>query len=63
MFHAVNGDSLGNLKVTTSAIPTPLPDSMQGNKGDRGYSDQTEARVFLIGNPASDRHARSRHGL
>jgi hypothetical protein len=55
MFHAVNGDSMGNLKVTTSAIPTPLPESMQGNKGDRGYSDQTEARVFLIGTP-------SRHG-
>jgi hypothetical protein len=62
MFHAVNGDSFGNLKVTTSAIPTPHSDAMQSNKGDRGYSDQTEARVFLIGNPSTDRH-RSRQGL
>ena len=58
MFHTVNGDSAGSGKVSTSAIPFPLPDTTVGNKGDRGYSDQTEARVFLIGTPHGERNAR-----
>jgi hypothetical protein len=58
MFHAVNGDSAGSGKVSTSAIPTPMPDTTSGNKGDRGYSDMTEARVFLIGTPHGERNAR-----
>lgn len=57
MFHAVNGDSAGTGKMN-SAIPDLTADTTLGNKGDRGYSDQTEARIFMIGTPHTDRHAR-----
>lgn len=57
MFHAVNGDSAGAGKMT-SGIPMPTADLTLGNKGDRGYSDQTEARIFLIGTPHTERKAR-----
>ena len=55
MIHAVNGDSAGNCKPHLAIVQ---PDTTLGNKGDRGYSDQMEARVFLIGTPHSDRSGR-----
>ena len=45
MFHSVNGDRWGQrLDLGVSQNP-PLT----ANKGDRGFSDQADARVFLIG--------------
>ncbi len=57
MFHAVNGDSAGG-KFTISTIPAVQPDASLGNKGDRGYSDQLESRIFMIGTPHIERRAR-----
>jgi hypothetical protein len=51
MFHSVNGDrrgmgrAQGAKKVTLSTDPQP------SNKGDRGFSDRHDAKVFLIGSP------------
>lgn len=55
MFHAVNGDRGGNGWAQPVSAPTLPIDLPQTNKGDRGYSDQMEARTFLIGNPSKER--------
>lgn len=50
MFHSVNGDRRGKgLTGIGKFSPTPSP-APAANKGDRGFSDQTEARIFHIGN-------------
>jgi hypothetical protein len=56
MFHSVNGDRRGNgrLGFGLPALPEDLP---LANKGDRGFSDRSEAQVFLIGSPAKERQA------
>lgn len=58
MFHAVNGDRAGNGRNASGSIfPIDCEPSI-ANKGDRGYSDQAEARVFMIGNSTRERPRR-----
>lgn len=45
MFHSVNGDRWGQ-RLDLGVSQTP---PLAANKGDRGFSDQADARVFLIG--------------
>lgn len=57
MFHSVNGDRRGNGWAQGAAhqLASDLP---KPNKGDRGFSDMTEARTFVIGTPSQDRMSR-----
>ena len=54
MFHSVNGDRWGQGLDIGVSQSQPLT----ANKGDRGFSDQADARVFLIGNPPKSRPSR-----
>ena len=54
IFHAVNGDKLGNGRLGTAHVGQEVVPTLYVNKGDRGYSDQAEARVFLIGQSLRD---------
>ncbi len=54
MFHAVNGDRAGRRNAAGNLFPIDGEPSI-ANKGDRGFSDQAEATVFMIGNPARER--------
>lgn len=54
MFHPVNGDRRGHGRRPASKQPPVLPATPEVNKGDRGFSDRHEARVFLIGRPAQE---------
>ena len=49
MFHSVNGDRWGQ---GLSELGVAQGQPLTANKGDRGFSDQAEARIFLIGSPA-----------
>jgi hypothetical protein len=48
-FHAVNGDRPGSTRTILRLDELDTPPVARVNKGDRGYSDQSEARVFHIG--------------
>jgi hypothetical protein len=54
IFHAVNGDKLGNGRLGTAQSGHDVASPLYVNKGDRGYSDQAEARVFHIGQSHRD---------
>lgn len=58
MFHAVNGDSLGTGRHAAGSSSPLEAVQPAANKGDRGYSDQAEATVFMIGTPARERPRR-----
>lgn len=54
MFHSVNGDRWGQGLDIGVSQSQPLT----ANKGDRGFSDQTDARIFLIGKAPTSRPSR-----
>lgn len=58
MFHPVNGDRQGNRRLKPGAVPPVASDAPAANKGDRGFSDQAEARTFFIGTPPKERQPR-----
>lgn len=49
MFHTVNGDWRGNGKLGIGKLQSTPAQTPAVNKGDRGCSDQTEARIYHIG--------------
>lgn len=55
MFHAVNGDRAGNGRIAAGGLFPIDGEPSIANKGDRGFSDQAEATVFMIGNSARER--------
>ena len=54
MFHAVNGDRAGNGRNASGIFPIDGEPSI-ANKGDRGFSDQAEATIFMIGKSTRER--------
>jgi hypothetical protein len=58
MFHAVNGDRAGNGRLMAGGLLPIDVEPTIANKGDRGYSDQAEATIFMIGTPARERPRR-----
>lgn len=58
MFHAVNGDRAGNGRLAAGGLSPIDGVPSISNKGDRGFSDQAEATVFMIGNPDRQRPRR-----
>lgn len=48
-FHAVNGDRPGFTRTGLGLDDIENAAPVRVNKGDRGFSDQSEARVFHIG--------------
>ena len=54
MFHAVNGDRRGHGWAQGPGVAPMAHDLPKPNKGDRGFSDMTEARTFVIGTPSQD---------
>ena len=58
MFHAVNGDRAGNGRIAAGTVSPIAGEPTFSNKGDRGFSDQHEATVFMIGTPARERPRR-----
>lgn len=55
MFHAVNGDRAGNGRNASGNLFPIDGEPSFANKGDRGFSDQAEAMVFMIGKSAVER--------